>query len=307
MKKIFILGGGGTLGSCIAAEIARKSLADETVLYDVYESAAKHHAFDIQEAVCMDGHVKVRAGGYEDIAGSDLIVNAAGLPVDWVKLSGAENIRELKPVITELARKTAALAPDAVVISVTNPLDPVNYWLWKCSGLERRQFIGCSFNDTVRLRKGIAAFLGKDACDVEAYVLGCHNKTKVSIYSRVNVCGEKAEFSKEDIEQIESDMAVQWKEFLDLGIKRTAGWTTASCVGKYIQAIDQGSDEIFPCSVIPEEGARFSDVSIGLTVRLGHGGVQEILMPPLTADEEEKLEASASWVRSVIKQTESLF
>ena len=142
--KVFIMGGGGTLGSCISYAIACRGIADELVLYDIFRQGAAHHAFDISEASCLLNDTKVMAGGTEDMKDADIVINAMGLPLDWTKITPAENMERLSGIIKEAAAQIKTLAPGAVVISVTNPLDPVNYYLILITVLWRRMNINAA-------------------------------------------------------------------------------------------------------------------------------------------------------------------
>lgn len=305
--KVFIVGGGGLLGSTTAFCIAEKGLADEIVLYDAAPGLAEHHAFDLTEAMCMISPTRIRAGGWADIKGSDIVISAAGLELDKHSQDDVQNASLLMSLLKALAAGLRDLAPDAVVITMTNPVDIFSYLLHKMSGLPRRRFLGYNLNDTIRMRAGLAEHFGADTRDVRAFAVGEHGRTKVQLYSSVEIRGEKKSVSPEEIAEMHEELGKKWQDFLGLGIKRTAGWTSAVGAALMVQAIVSGDGGALPCSCVPDGEYGFSDVSLGLPVRLGRGGVEEIIRLEMTRDEREALAASAEYLQDVIASVKAAY
>jgi len=194
--KVSILGAAGCIGMSAAFEIATSRLADEMVLLDVRENVARHHAMDLSTAVsALD--VSVRAGRYEDTAGSDVVVHAAGIHGDITADRSAmlvENIR----ASGEIARQLRKHCADAIVITVVNPVDALNWTVWRAGGFERRQIVGYSFNDTLRFREFAAQEKAVEVSRVEGLTIGEHGFTQVQLFSSVRIDGRPVSFSDDE-------------------------------------------------------------------------------------------------------------
>lgn len=305
--KVFVVGGGGLLGSTTAFCIAERGLADEIVLYDIYGPIAEHHAFDMTQATCLLNGTKVRAGGWEDMKDADLVISASGLTMDTHSKDNVENLKNLHDQIVALATHLKELAPNAVVLSMTNPIDLFSYMVWKLSGLPRERFLGFCINDTIRMREGLAILLGEDARDIEAYVAGEHSPSKVQLYSTVKVRGQKRMLTEQEKRDLDETLRRRWEGFLSLGIKRTAGWTSAVGAVMMVEAMYGDRKDIIPCSVIPDGEYGIRNVSVGLPVRLGPKGVESVVEFPLLEQEQKDLEASVRGMREVLDKAEPLF
>lgn len=292
--KAFIIGS-GTLGSTTAFLLAEHGLYDDIVLYDPFAPLAVNHAMDLTQAFCLTTVPTVRAGGLEDMAGSRLVVMSAGLRS---KASGADFVGmaiEMAPLIESVA---AALrtAPEAIVVTMTNPVDALSYLLCRLSGLPERQFLGFTWNDSLRFRWALAQHFGVRPEEVEAYMVGEHGRSKLAVWSDVKLRGEKHVFTQEERDAVSAIQNGFWDEFMKVSDIRTAGWTTAyGCVQqvRYILGINEGW---CPCSVI--EG----DHSAGRPARLGPGGLIEAMPLALDAQEQALYDASVTKIREMIAQ-----
>ena len=186
--KLTVLGGGGWVGSAAAFHIATLRLADEIVLVGGRRAGmTEQHAFDMSTAVAALG-VRVSAGGYADLAGSDVVINAAGVPhtADSAGMLAGNIV-----LLREIAGHIRAHCPDAVIITATNPVDPLNYATWRAGGFARRQVVGYSLNDSFRFRGFLAAAKGVPEGGVEATVLGEHGPAQVPLFSSVRIAGSR--------------------------------------------------------------------------------------------------------------------
>ncbi|MBW2411915.1 MAG: malate dehydrogenase, partial [Deltaproteobacteria bacterium] len=171
--KISIIGAAGTLGSCTAYRLATEGLADELVMFDVNRNMLKSHIMDLQIAVTGLRNVDIREGNAEDLAGSDIVINNAGAP--WrVVSSRIEKLQENLPIIEEWAQKIAKFCPEAVVITSTNPVDPLNLAMHRFSGLNRRKLLGYTLNDSTRFVYFAAQLLGVQTTRLQGIVIGEH-------------------------------------------------------------------------------------------------------------------------------------
>lgn len=296
--KVFILGGAGTLGSSAAFHIGQRGLADEIVLCDINEKLLIHHFMDLQQSVCMDGGTRMRAGSSADMEGSDVVLICASPSTDPTDaMSGADRIPGF---IRETAGLLKKHAPQALVINLANPLDAINWLLWRESGLNRGQFIGFSLNDAIRLSMAVGEHLGVEPGRVEAYSLGEHGANKVSVLSRVLVDGEARSFDAAARAEILRIRDGWWGGFLAQGIRRTAGWSSAVYASWYIEAALGLRKGPLCCSCALDGEYGLFDVSVGVPAIIGPGGVSEIVELPIDEAEREALAASAGVVRGVI-------
>ncbi len=223
--KVTIIGAAGCVGMSAAFHIAASGLADEVLLMDVRDNLVRHHAMDLSTAVSgLD--VKVEAGGYEDMAGTDVVIDAAGLHGD-ITADRSELLVNNTRLVRDTALKLQENCPDAVIITAVNPVDPLNYALWLAGGFERRQVIGYSFNDTLRFREFVAGAKGVEVSRVEALTIGEHGLTQVPLFSSVRIDGEAVLFSDQEKQQIRSAYPAFFERLEGLKAGRTTGWTCA--------------------------------------------------------------------------------
>ena len=282
--KLSVIGGGGWVGSPAAFYIAAQGLVDEVVLIDVRRSMAEQHALDMSTAVSMLD-VRVKAGGYEDMSGSDLVINTAGIPHTGDR---AEMLAKNIFLMRDIAGQIRTHCPEALVITATNPVDPLNYATWLAGGFERRQIIGYSLNDSFRFREFVAQSKGVKVGEVDATVLGEHGPAQVPLFSSVRIGGKPVAFAEAEKESIRQARPESFKriEALQTETGRTAGWTCAVGLAKLAGAIASDTGEVFPCSAILAGEYGLRGLSMGVPVKIGRTGIQEILEWDLAPDEQ---------------------
>ena len=183
------------MGSCAAYALATQGLCDELVLFDINENLLKCHVLDLETAVTSIQNVKVRAAeSDEDLSGSQVVIVAAGAPWRFIE-SRMELLKDSLPIIKELAQKFKAKCPQAVIITATNPVDPLNYAMGLLCGQDRRQFIGYSINDSLRFRMMSARLLEVDSNSVEGVTIGEHGAQQVMLFSTLRVKGKPVNLS----------------------------------------------------------------------------------------------------------------
>jgi malate/lactate dehydrogenase len=297
--KISIVGAAGSVGAPVAFYVAASGLAGEIVLIDVRSNHAKQHAMDISTAVSAFD-VSVRDGDYEALAGSDIVINAAGAPQGLIA-DRMEMLPQNIPLVRDLALQIRRHCPMAIVITATNPVDPLNYAAWRSGGFDRRQLIGYSINDSFRFRELVARARRVRVSQVQATVIGEHGSSQVPLFSSVRIDGRPVEFTEKEKQEVRAVIPSILKRYEELQTGRTAGWTSAIGMAAITRAILQDTGEIFPCSVIlnGEYGQR--DVSMSVPVALGKSGVQEILEWELTADEQEGFKRAATLLKNAAR------
>jgi malate dehydrogenase len=299
--KIFIYGGAGTLGSCIAQAVARLGIAREIVLCDVNYGLAKNHAMDLEESVCLYTDTHLYPGSMEDLDSSDIVIVTAAIPTG--NHNHMETMTINAPLLAGLAEGLKNRAPNAVVITVTNPVDVFNYFLFQLSGLPAKQFIGFSLNDTIRFRRMAGKAFNVPAKNVEGYVIGEHGPTKVYVFSSLRLNGNPLEISQDVKEQITNNLISYWDEYINhTSSSRTAGWTTAYGVQQIVEQICGLNRELTPCSCVLDGQYGLSELSIGVPAKLAAGGVVDIAEIQLSGDERAGLEASAEYIKTHTKK-----
>jgi malate dehydrogenase len=302
--KIAIIGGGGWIGSPTAFHIATRGLADEVLLVDVRKAWAEQHAVDMSTAVSMLG-VKVKAGDYADMAAADVVINTAGIPHTGDR---AEMLAKNTRLLRDIAGQIRTYCPEALVITATNPVDPLNYATFRAGGFARRQVIGYSLNDSFRFREFVAAAKGVPVGSVEATVIGEHGPLQVPLFSSVRIAGQPVSFTDAEKQAILAARPEAFKkiEVLQKETGRTAGWTCAVGLAQVVAAIAGDTGEIFPASVILEGEYGLTGLSMGVPVRLGRGGIQEIVEWDLAADEQAAVAACAAQLAAACRSVDEV-
>lgn len=295
--KVFIVGGAGIVGSATAFYLASQQIVEEVVLQDLSGDAVLSHAMDMAQSVFLTSKTRVTAGSWEDAAGADVVVVAAGLPASLATHDSCKDICAMKPLIQTIADGVNQYCPNAVVLSLTNPLDAFNYMLYRACGLPARQFIAMSVNDSLRFRWSLAEHLGIDPADVDAFVVGEHNPSKIPLFSTVTVHGAPKEFPPAEQEEILQKLNAWWQKFLDVSGTRTAAWTTGSSCALTIEYLAGKRQGPICCSAILDDG-----LSIGYPVYLDRGGVAGVCELRLTDDERVRFEAAKANAKASIAQ-----
>ena len=287
-KKVSIIGAAGTLGSCAAYAIATQGFADELVLLPgSRENLVRFHQMDLETAVTGLNDMTVTFGGKEDLAGSDVVILAAGAP--WRRIeSRMELLDDSMPIIEEAAKTIKDHCPDAVIVTLTNPVDPLNWALWRLTGLPRERFLGYSLNDTFRFRRLLAQTLSVPAPSVEATVVGEHGSHQVLLFSSVRVNGKPVAIDGPTRERVLAEIPKILNKLETLGAGRTTGWTSSLGIADIVRAVLEDNGAVIPCSVVLDGEYGRTGLSASMPVRLGRGGVQD--MPPVHMSDPERQE-----------------
>ena len=295
--KIGIIGGAGTVGSCAAYALASQGIADEIVLIDLRQNIAASHASDITAAVTGSHPVSVKTGDYSDLEGTDIIIIAVGLHYA-VSSPLSERMQQNIVNIKEIAEKIEAKCPGAIIITVTNPSDIMNYAVYLATSLPREHVIGYNLNDTIRFRMITARILGFSPQRIECLAGGYHPQAQVMFYSSLKVDGRQYSLSKSQKDQIQFEMLNYLKSFDALKADRTAGWTTASGLGRLVTALTSDKPTLIACSAIVQGEYGFKDIGIGVPVIISRQGILKIEEWQLPDDEKLELERVADIIET---------
>lgn len=286
--KISIIGAAGTVGSCTAFALSDRGLARDLVMIDINHELLTNHLNDIKTAISDSQSLVLRSGDYSDMAGSRIVIIAAGKHL--ARAANLElSIKENLPIISEAGRNIARYCPDAVVITATNPLDPLNYVLQLVTSMPRYQLIGYSLNHTTRFRMAVAEVLGVGVSRVEAFVLGRHPGAQVPLFSSIKVDGGAVKISNEQKQAIREKSRNYLLSLVGNKSGRTAGWTTAYGIARMTKAIAIDECTAFPCSVVADGEYGLKGMSISLPAVITRTGITQVIDLELAEEEKDEL------------------
>jgi malate dehydrogenase len=300
-SKITVVGA-GNVGGTTAQRLAETDTYD-VVLVDIVEGVPQGKALDISQAgpVCGYSSKVVGTNGYDETAGSSIAVITSGIPrkpgMSRDELL-ATNAKIVKSVVTELVSRS----PGIILILVTNPLDAMVHVARKVSGLPKSRIIGMAgVLDSARMRTFIAQELNVPAPDVEAMVLGGHGDTMVPLPRYTTIKGRLVSelMPKERLESIVQRTRNGGAEIVGMLKTGSAFYAPSASAVDMVEAIHKDQKRVMPCAVLCDGEYGLRDVVVGVPVKLGKGGAEQIMVYDLTPDEQRALETSANAVREL--------
>ena len=304
-NKITIIGA-GHVGSTAALWAALKELGD-IVLVDVVEGLPQGIALDLQEAAPVEGLDFYITGtnSYEETKNSDVIIITAGL-ARKPGMSRDDLLDKNTQIVKSVAEQAAKFSPKACIIVVTNPVDAMAYVAKEVSSFPKNRVMGMAgVLDSARLRSFIARELKVSVRNVQAFVLGGHGDSMVPLvrYSTAAGIPLTSLLSKERIDAIVERTRKAGGEVLSLLKTSSAYYSPSASVIQMAEAVLEDKKEIMPCSAYLEGEYGVSGYFVGVPVKLGAGGVEEVIKIELTRDENREFQAS---VKEVIELVERL-
>ncbi|MDP3282808.1 MAG: malate dehydrogenase [Desulfobacterales bacterium] len=306
-KKVTVIGA-GNVGATAAQRLAEKELCD-VVLIDIVEGVPQGKALDLTEAAPIEKHdAHIRGyNGYEASAGSDIIIITAGIPRK-PGMSRDDLISTNAGIVKNVTKQVATLSPNAVIIIVSNPLDAMCHVAYEASGFPKSRVIGMAgVLDSARFRAFIAMELNVSVENTHAFVLGGHGDTMVPLprYSTVAGIPITELLSKERIEALVKRTASGGAEIVSLLKTGSAYYAPASAAVEMAESILKDKKKILPCAAYLEGEYGINGLFIGVPVKLGAKGVEEIIQIKLTDEEKAALKKSAdavSELKAVLKK-----
>ena len=301
-KKISIVGS-GNVGATAAHWIASKELAD-VVLIDIIEGVPQGKGLDLLEAMPIerrDSYV-VGTNDYADTANSDLVVITAGIPRK-PGMSRDDLLNTNYKIMSDVVTKVVKHSPNCILIVVSNPLDAMAQAAYKLSGFPRERVIGMAgVLDSARFRAFIADELKVSVENVTAFVLGGHGDTMVPMPRYSTVAGiPVTELIAPDrlaqLVQRTRDGGAEIVKYLKTG---SAFYAPSSAVAEMAEAILKDKKKILPCAVYLEGEYGINGLFVGVPVKLGAKGIEQILQVKLTSEEQAALNKSASAVKELV-------
>jgi malate dehydrogenase len=303
LEKVAVVGA-GNVGATAAQRLAEKNLARTVVLIDVIEGVPQGKALDQYQSGPIEGFDTrvIGTNGYDEAAGAEVFVVTAGI-ARKPGMSRDDLVKTNAGIVKSVAGQIRRVAPNAIVVVVSNPLDVMCHVAMQATGFPRERVIGMAgVLDTARYRMFLAEAIGVSVEDIQAMVLGGHGDTMVPLPSYTSVSGIPV---TQLIDQARLDAIVDRARnggaeivaFLKTG---SAYYAPSAAAVQMVEAIALDKKRILPCSawLTGEFGLR--DVFCGVPCKLGRGGLEQIVEITLSAGERAALHASAEAVRSTM-------
>ncbi|MEG1608370.1 MAG: L-lactate dehydrogenase [Clostridia bacterium] len=308
-KKITVLGV-GNVGATIAYTLAQTGMAAEIVLCDINKAKAEGEAMDITQGSSVGLPVNIYAADYSAAANSDIIIVTLGMgrKPGQSRIDLAQcNVNITKSVMPQIAE----IAPNAIYVVVSNPVDIITYTILKCTNLQKNQVIGSgTMLDTARLRSLLSEHVKINSHNVHAYVFGEHGDSSIIPWSLTsvagmkmkeyctNMCDEHNKCNKEALVGIENDMRTAGSRII--ANKGATFYAIAMVVKKICESIFNDARTTLTISSMLEGEYGISDVCLSIPYLVGASGIIKSMAPTLTKEEKDGLQKSAEALKEVI-------
>jgi malate dehydrogenase len=294
------IAGVGRVGSQVARSLAERDDAD-LVLVDTAQRRAEGRALDLNQAGALAGYEARHVGttSWEEAAGCEVVVICCGS----ARQPGQRRedlVTENAAVVREIGRTIAERCPDAVAVVVTTPVDVMCHVMLGATGFPRARVIGVGgVIDSARFRASLAGELGVSARDVEGTVLGAHDDSMVPLLSSARAHGGPVRLAAERADVVLAHTREGAGEILQLA-GDGAAQAPAAGVEAVVEAVMHDTKRVLPCSAFCQGEYGLDDVFVGVPVRLGRDGVEEIVELELDDDERAALKRSAAGVTALV-------
>ena len=300
--KITVVGA-GNVGASVAQYAVERELGD-VVLVDVVEGIPQGKALDLAQAGPIHGYDAAIAGsnGYDGTEGSDVVVITAGL-ARKPGMTRDDLLFKNAEIVGGVVEQVVARSPDAILVLVTNPLDAMVQLAWRRSGFPARRVVGMAgVLDSARFRTCIAQELDVSVENVTAFVLGGHGDSMVPLprYSTVAGIPITELLSPDRIQALVTRTANGGAEIVGLLKTGSAYYAPAASTVEMVEAILKDKKKILPCAAYLEGQYGVRGLYVGVPVKLGRAGVEQVIEITLTPDERAAFERSAAAVRELV-------
>jgi malate dehydrogenase len=306
MRKKVTVVGGGFVGSTTAQRIVDKGLAD-VVLTDILEGTPAGKALDMLESTPISGSdaqvtgISTATGDYSATANSDIVVVTAGFPRK-PGMSRDDLLKANYDVVKTVVEAIKTYSPNAILILVTNPLDAMVQAAFRICGFSKNRVLGMAgILDSARMSTFVAQELGVSVENVHSFVLGGHGDDMVPLprYSTVAGIPLPDLLSKERIDAIVARTRKGGAEIVNLLKTGSAYYAPSAAVVEMVEAILKDKKKILPCAVYLEGEYGINGLFVGVPVKLGVRGAEQIIEIKLTPEENAELQKSAASVREL--------
>lgn len=309
MRRKVTVVGAGMVGGVVAQGLAAREYAD-VVVVDIVEGMPQGKSLDLMQSgpvLGYDTHL-TGANSYEDTAGSDVVVITSGI-ARKPGMSRDDLLRTNMGIVRGVTEQVVAQSPDCVIIVVANPLDAMCHVAYEASGFPKSRVIGMAgVLDSARFRTFIAMELHVSVEDVQALVLGGHGDTMVPLPRYTTVAGIPITelMSPEQIKALSDRTANGGAEIVGLLKTGSAYYAPGNSTVQMVDAIMLDKNRVLPASVLLEGEYGLDGLFVGVPVKLGAGGLKQIIEVKLTEDELAALHTSAGAVRSLVEAMQAL-
>ena len=304
-RKVTVVGGAGNVGATVARAIADKELAD-VVIIDIAEQKAAGVGLDMFEACPIEGSDSRVVGygandeGWKATADSDVVVITSGVPRK-PGMSRDDLLQTNYKIMQSVTEQVVRHSPKTIIVPVANPLDAMCQAVYRLSKFPRERVIGMAgVLDSARMSTFIAMELNVSVENVHSFVLGGHGDTMVPLprYSTVAGIPITELMTKERIDAISKRTADGGAEITKL-VGTSAWYAPGSAAAQMVEAILKDKKKILPCSVFLQGEYGIQNLFVGVPVKLGARGVEQIVQIKLTPEEDAALKKSAGAVKEL--------
>lgn len=304
MRKKITVVGAGMVGGTTAQRIAERDYAD-VVLVDIIEGLPQGKALDLLESGPVLGYDSrvVGTNSYDETEGSDIVVITSGVPRK-PGMTRDDLVLTNMGIVKNVTEQIVKYSPNSIIMMVANPLDAMTQLAYKVSGFPKNRVFGMAgVLDTARFRTFIAEELNVSVEDVQAYVLGGHGDTMVPLVRYTTVGGIPVTelMPQETIDRIVQRTRDGGAEIVKLLKTGSAFYAPSAAVAQMVDAVVLDKKRILPCAAYLEGEYGINGLYVGVPVKLGAGGVEQIIEIKLTDEESEALRRSAAAVRELIE------
>jgi malate dehydrogenase len=302
MRRKVTVVGAGMVGRTVAQEVARRDYAD-VVLVDIVENLPQGIALDINQAGPVLGYEATVTGSntYDETAGSEVVVITAGVPRK-PGMSRDDLVTTNEKIVGSVTEQAIAQSPDAILIVVSNPLDAMCHVAKNVSGFPKERVFGqAGVLDTARFRTFIGWETRSSVKDVQALVLGGHGDQMVSVVSATNVGGVPLTklVAQDRIGELVERTAKGGGEVVQL-LGTSAWYAPGAATAQMVHSVMLDEKRVLPCTAYLEGEYGIDGLYMGVPVKLGVGGIEEVVELELSDSEQQGLQDSADAVREVV-------
>ena len=307
-EKITVIGA-GHVGGTAAQRLAEKDCYD-VVLLDIIEGLPKGKALDLAQSAPICGYTGQLTGtsDYKDTANSSVVVITSGMPRK-PGMSRDELLATNVKIVKSVVEQVVAHSPNAILVIVSNPLDAMTYVAYKISGFPKERVLGMAgVLDSARFRASIAKELGVSVQQVHTMVLGGHGDSMVPLIGSTTVAGASIRelMSEETLNDLVDRTRHGGAEIVRLLEKGSAFYAPSAAAVEMVEAIMKDKRSILPCATLCKGEYGIQDVFVGVPVKLGRRGAEQIVEIKLTPDEQAALAKSTADVKELCQQIDTM-
>lgn len=310
-KQSVAIIGTGNVGVAAAYALFNQRIASEIILVDLNKEKAEGEAMDLMHGQLLVGNVKVRAGSYEDLTDTQVIVVTAGVGQKSPDESRLELLNRNATVFNDIISKLDKYAPEAILIIATNPVDILTYISQKLSKRKPERIIGTgTLLDTARFRSLLGSYYDVDPQSVHAYILGEHGDSEVPIWSQANIGGKSIEYNTvmgKPYNQEKLQALFEKAKNAAYEIIERKGFTNTAIgvvIARIVESIMEDEKSVIPVSVYWKDEYGISEVCMSQQSVIGMEGVKGRVTPNLNDKEIAGLKQSANVLKESLSQIE---